>query len=83
MQIDKCEEQCENARSSICEILEPRSNVTLESFLQRERDVEHRRSTDEGMQIEQSDEQSQKASHSISESVDPASNVTLERASHS
>jgi hypothetical protein len=82
MQIDKSDEQPENAESSIDESLEADSNVTIERDKHSEKQYREIRSTRDGTQIDESDEQLQNAESPTQESIKPYSNVAGERDRH-
>jgi hypothetical protein len=79
IEIEKSDEQCENASSPIEESREPDSKVTVERDWHRQKDFWEMVLTEEGIQIDESDEQLENASSPIDESLERDSNVTVER----
>jgi hypothetical protein len=79
MQIDKSDEQHENAYPPIDKRLESDSNVTVERDVHRQKDRLPSVSREEGMQIAESDEHLKNADSSIDESFEPDSNAIVKR----
>jgi hypothetical protein len=79
MQIERSDEQVENALSPRSERLEPGSTATVDKDRHPEKHASPSRPTEEGIQMELSDEQSENALVSIDKRLEWRSNVNIDR----